>query len=153
MMKPFKIPKLLVLQAYKLIKANVGAAGVDQQTIKDFEENLQKHLYKIWNRMSSGSYMPQPVKAVAIPKRKGDQRILGVPTVEDRIAQMVVKLELKPKIEPHFLKDSYGYRPNKSALEVIEVTRQRCWKNNWVLEFDIKGLFDNMQHALIMSTL
>lgn len=153
MTKPFKIPKLLVLQAYKLIKANAGAAGVDQQTIKDFEENLKKNLYKIWNRMYSGSYMPQPVKAVAIPKRNGDQRILVVPTVEDRIAQMVVKLELEPKIEPHFLKDSYGYRPNKSALEAIEVTRQRCWKNNWVLEFDIKGLFDNIQHALIMSAL
>jgi RNA-directed DNA polymerase len=141
MTKPFNIPKQLVLQAYKIVKANAGAAGVDQQTIMDFEQNLQKNLYKLWNRMSSGSYIPQPVKAVEIPKEKGGQRVLGIPTVEDRIAQMVAKLVLEPKVEPYFLGDSYGYRPNKSALEAIEVTRQRCWKYDWVIEFDIKGLF------------
>lgn len=103
--------------------------------------------------MSSGSYIPQPIKGVAIPKKNGGQRILGVPTVEDRIAQMVVKLELEPKVEPQFLNDSYGYRPNKSALEAIEVTRQRCWKYDWVIEFDIRGLFDNIPHHLIMRAL
>ena len=153
MTKSFDIPKQLVMQAYKLVKSNAGAAGVDQQTIADFEQNLKKNLYKIWNRMSSGSYIPQPVKAVAIPKKNGGQRILGVPTVEDRIAQMVVKLELEPKVEPHFLRDSYGYRPNKSALEAIEVTRQRCWEYDWVIEFDIRGLFDNIPHDLIMRAL
>ena len=153
MTKPFNIPKQLVMQAYKLVKSNAGAAGVDKQTISDFEQNLHKNLYKIWNRMSSGSYIPQPVKAVAIPKKNGGQRILGVPTVEDRIAQMVVKLDFEPKVEPHFLKDSYGYRPNKSALEAIEVTRQRCWEYDWVIEFDIKGLFDNIPHDLIIRAL
>ena len=143
----------MLVQAYKLVKANAGAAGVDQQTIKDFEQHLKKNLYKIWNRMSSGSYMPQPVKAVAIPKKNGGQRILGIPTVEDRIAQMVVKLELEPKIEPSFLEDSYGYRLNKSALDAIEVTKQRCWRYDWVIEFDIKGLFDNIPHDLIMKAL
>lgn len=143
----------MVVRAYKLVKSNAGAAGVDQQTISGFEQKLRKNLYKIWNRMSSGSYIPQPVKAVAIPKKNGGQRILGVPTVEDRIAQMVVKLELEPKVEPYFQEDSYGYRPNKSALEAIEVTRQRCWEYDWVLEFDIKGLFDNIPHHLIMRAL
>ena len=151
MTKQFYIPKQLVMQAYKLVKANAGAAGVDKQTLLDFEKDLKGNLYKIWNRMSSGSYFPPAVKAVPIPKKTGGERILGVPTVGDRVAQMVVKIQLEPMVEPHFLPDSYGYRPNKSALDAIGVTRKRCWEYDWVLEFDIKGLFDNSPHSLLME--
>jgi len=140
--KPFIIPKRLVMQAFRLVKANAGAAGVDEQSLADFEKNLKGNLYKLWNRLSSGSYFPPPVKAVPIPKKSGGERILGVPTVSDRIAQMVVKLMFEPCVEPCFLPDSYGYRPNKSVLDAVGITRQRCWKYDWVLEFDIKGLFD-----------
>jgi len=130
------------MQAFRLVKANAGAAGVDEQSLADFEKNLKGNLYKLWNRLSSGSYFPPPVKAVPIPKKSGGERILGVPTVSDRIAQMVVKLMFEPCVEPCFLPDSYGYRPNKSVLDAVGITRQRCWKYDWVLEFDIKGLFD-----------
>jgi len=149
--KPFIISKHLVMEAFKLVKANQGGAGVDNQSIGEFERNLKDNLYKIWNRMSSGSYMPPEVKAVEIPKKTGGVRVLGIPTVSDRVAQMVVKLMLEPKIEPIFLNDSYGYRPNKSALDAVGIVRQRCWKSDWVLEFDIKGLFDNIDHKLLMK--
>lgn len=149
--KPFDISKQLVMQAWKLVKENDGGAGVDQQSIADFEKNLKDNLYKIWNRMSSGTYFPPPVKAVPIPKKSGGERILGVPTVSDRVAQMVVKLIFEPCVEPHFLPDSYGYRPNKCALDAVGVTRTRCWKYDWVVEFDIKGLFDNIDHDLLMK--
>lgn len=149
--KPFDIPKQLFVQAYRLVKANAGAAGVDKESLSDFENNLKDNLYKIWNRMSSGSYIPPAVRAVSIPKKSGGSRILGIPTVSDRIAQMVVKIVFEPEVEPHFLPDSYGYRPNKSALDAVAVTRQRCWQSNWVLEFDIKGLFDNISHELLMK--
>jgi len=149
--KPFTIPKKLVMKAFKLVKAKDGAAGVDQQTLTSFEESLQDNLYKLWNRLSSGSYFPPPVKAVAIPKKTGGERILGVPTISDRIAQMVVKLVFEPLVEPYFYPDSYGYRVGKSALEAIGITRQRCWKSNWILEFDIKGLFDNIPHELLLK--
>ncbi len=149
--KPFSISKHLVMQAYKLVKANRGAAGVDQQSLDDFAVDLKDNLYKLWNRMSSGSYFPPPVKAVSIPKKTGGERVLGVPTVQDRIAQTVVKLTFEPMVEPHFLPDSYGYRPGKSALDAIGITRRRCWEQDWVLEFDIRGLFDNIPHALILK--
>jgi RNA-directed DNA polymerase len=149
--KPFDIPKKLVMQAYRLVKANRGAAGVDQQSLDDFAVKLKDNLYKLWNRMSSGSYFPPPVKAVSIPKKTGGERVLGVPTVADRIAQMVVKLTFEPMVEPHFLSDSYGYRPGKSALDAIGVTRRRCWEYAWVLEFDIRGLFDNIPHDLLLK--
>jgi RNA-directed DNA polymerase len=151
--KPFTIPKRLVYDAWKAVKVNAGSAGVDKETIDDFEADLTNNLYRLWNRMSSGSYFPPPVKAVAIPKKNGGERILGVPTVADRVAQMVVKQVLEPNLEPIFLPDSYGYRPGKSALDAVAVTRKRCWQYDWVLEFDIKGLFDNIDHALLRKAL
>jgi RNA-directed DNA polymerase len=151
--KPFTIPKGLVYEAFQAVKANSGSAGVDRETIERFEADLKNNLYRIWNRMSSGSYFPPPVKAVAIPKKNGGQRILGVPTVGDRVAQMTVKMLLEPKLEPLFLPDSYGYRPGKSALDAVGATRKRCWRYNWVLEFDIRGLFDNIDHALLLRAL
>jgi RNA-directed DNA polymerase len=144
------IPKQQVMDAFKAVKANAGSAGVDKESIADFEKNLKNNLYKIWNRMSSGTYFPPPVKAVAIPKKGGGERILGVPTVSDRVAQMVVKLTFEPVVESIFLPDSYGYRPRKSALDAVGVTRERCWKYDWVFEFDIKGLFDNIDHELLL---
>ena len=140
--KPFQIDKRRVYEAYKAVKSNGGAAGVDRQTIEQFEADLGGNLYKIWNRMSSGTYFPPPVLAVSIPKKSGGQRILGVPTVSDRIAQMVVKQLIEPDLDPIFLPDSYGYRPRKSALDAVGATRERCWKYDWVLEFDIKGLLE-----------
>jgi len=148
--KPFEISKQVVWKAYKRVKANQGAAGIDEESITKFEENLKDNLYKIWNRMSSGTYFPPPVKAVEIPKKSGGKRVLGIPTVADRVAQMVAKMYLEPEVEPHFLADSYGYRPGKSALDAVGVTRQRCWRYDWLLEFDIKGLFDNISHELLM---
>jgi len=148
--KPFEISKHVVWEAYKRVKANKGAAGVDEESMTLFEQKLQDNLYKIWNRMSSGSYFPPPVKAVEIPKKNGGVRILGVPTVSDRIAQMVAKMYLEPKVEPIFHRDSYGYRPGKSALDAVAVTRKRCWRYDWLLEFDIKGLFDNIDHDLLL---
>jgi len=149
--KPFIIPKQLVMKAYQLVKENAGTAGIDQQSLCDFEKDLKNNLYKIWNRMSSGAYFPPPVKAVSIPKKTKGERVLGVPTVSDRIAQMVVKLTFEPLVEPFFLADSYGYRPNKSALDAVGITRQRCWQYGWVIEFDIKGLFDNIDHDLLQT--
>ena len=149
--KPFVIDKRAVLYAWKCVKANKGTAGVDKQSLADFETDLKNNLYKLWNRMSSGSYFPPPVKAVAIPKKAGGVRLLGVPTVADRVAQMIVKLAFEPQVEPYFLPDSYGYRPGKSALDALGVTRQRCWKYGWVLEFDIKRLFDRIPHDLLLK--
>lgn len=149
--KSFEISKHVVWDAYKKVKANKGAAGVDEVTIEKFEKNLKDNLYKLWNRLSSGSYFPPPVKAVEIPKKNGGTRILGVPTVEDRIAQMVVRMYFEPNVEKVFYSDSYGYRPNKDAIKAISVIRQRCWKHDWILEFDIKGLFDNIDHNLLMK--
>jgi len=149
--KQFGIPKQLVFEAWRQVKANSGSSGVDLQTIKDFERNLESNLYKIWNRLSSGSYFPSPVRMVAIPKKSGGERYLGIPTISDRIAQTVIKLVFEPKVDPIFDKDSYGYRPGKSAIDALAVTRERCWLRSWVLEFDIKGLFDNIDHQLLMK--
>jgi RNA-directed DNA polymerase len=149
--KPFVIEKWRVYEAYKAVKSSKGAAGVDGQTLEQFEADLKGNLYKIWNRMSSGTYFPPPVRAVSIPKKSGGERILGVPAVSDRIAQMVVKQLIESDLDPIFLSDSYGYRPGKSALDAVGVTRKRCWQYDWVLEFDIKALFDNISHDLLLK--
>ena len=151
--KSFEISKSLVVQAYREVKSKAGSAGVDQESIEDFERNLKANLYRIWNRMSSGSYFPPAVKGVPIPKKTGGTRLLGVPTVSDRIAQTVVKMVLEPMLEPVFDENSFGYRPRKSAHDAIAITKERCWKFDWVVEFDIKGLFDNIDHGLLMKAL
>jgi RNA-directed DNA polymerase len=151
--KPFDIPKKLVVAAFRGVKDSAGGAGIDKETIGQFESKLKDNLYKVWNRMSSGTYFPPAVKAVAIPKKSGGERILGVPTVSDRVAQMVVKMVLEPVLEPVFLPDSYGYRPEKSALDAVAITRERCWRYDLVLEFDIKALFDNIEHGLLLKAL
>lgn len=150
--KSFEISQKVVREAWKQVKANQGAAGVDKQSIAEFEKNTRNNLYTIWNRMSSGSYMPPPVRTVAIPKKLGGERMLGIPSVSDRVAQTAWKLYFEPMVEPNFHKDSYGYRPGKSALDAVEVTRTRCRTYQWVLEFDVKGLFDNIDHELLMKT-
>jgi RNA-directed DNA polymerase len=132
------------------VKSNKGAAGVDEQTIEDFERNRKGNLNKVWNRMSLGSYFPPPVRTVMIPKAKGGERALGIPTVADRVAQMVVKNRLEPVMEPLFHPNSFGYRPGKSALDAVGWARQRCWSFDWVCDLDIKGFFDNLDHDLMM---
>jgi RNA-directed DNA polymerase len=147
--KPYCIAKRTVWEAYQQVKANRGAAGIDDETIAEFEQNLSRNLYKLWNRMSSGSYFPPPVKQVEIPKASGGTRKLGVPTVADRIAQTVVKLLIEPILDPIFHEDSYGYRPGRSAKQAVAVTRKRCWQSDWVVEFDIKAAFDQIDHGLL----
>lgn len=149
--KPYCIEKRVVWEAYQLVKANRGAAGIDDETIAMFEQNLSKNLYKLWNRMSSGSYFPPPVRQVEIPKANGGTRKLGIPTVSDRVAQTVVKLLIEPTLDPIFHPDSYGYRPGKSAKQAVAVTRERCWRYDWAVEFDIKAAFDQIDHALLMK--
>jgi RNA-directed DNA polymerase len=148
--RPFGISKKEVWKAYERVKANKGAAGVDDQSIEDLEKKLKRNLYKIWNRMSSGSYFPPPVRTVKIPKKTGGERKLGIPTVADRIAQQVVKARLEPELEPLFHTDSYGYRLGKSALDAVGQARQRCWRYDWVVDLDIKGFFDNLDQNLLM---
>jgi RNA-directed DNA polymerase len=149
--KAFAIPKRAVFEAWQRVKANRGAAGIDGESLAAFEQQLRGHLYRVWNRLGSGSYFPPPVKEVGIPKASGGTRPLGIPTVGDRVAQTVAKMALEPQLEPHFDPDSYGYRPGKSAKGAVAVTRQRCWQYDWVVEFDIKGAFDNLDHGLLMK--
>lgn len=150
MTRPYAIPKQLVWEAFQRVKANGGAGGVDEESIVDFEKKLGDNLYKIWSRMESGSYFPPPVKAVPIPKKSGGTRVLGVPTVADRVAQTVVKQVLEPILEPVFDANSFGYRPGRSAHDAIALVRRRSWEYDWVVEFDIKGLFDHIDHDLLM---
>jgi len=147
--KPYNIPKQLVWEAYQRVKANRGAAGVDGESLATFEEDLKGNLYKIWNRMSSGSYFPPPVRLVEIPKGNGGVRPLGIPTVADRVAQTVVKMVLEPMVEPMFHRDSYGYRPGRSALDAVGMARKRCWEADWVIDLDIKAFFDSLDHDLV----
>jgi group II intron reverse transcriptase/maturase len=147
--KPFDIPKRVVWEAYQRVRANRGASGVDDQSIEAFDRAVKNNLFKLWNRLSSGSYFPPPVKRVAIKKRQGGSRPLGIPTVSDRIAQGVVKAYLEPELEGHFHPDSYGYRPGKSALEAVGMARQRCWRHDWVLDLDIQAFFDTIPHDLL----
>jgi RNA-directed DNA polymerase len=148
--KSFRISNRAVWEAWLKVRANQGAAGVDGRSIASFEKRLKLNLYKIWNRMSSGTYFPPPVKTVKIPKPDGKERTLGIPTVGDRVAQMVLKLYLEPSVEPCFHQDSYGYRPKKFAADAVGQARRRCWRHNWVVDLDIKGFFDNIDHALMM---
>jgi group II intron reverse transcriptase/maturase len=150
--KPFDIPKLLVWEAYRQVAANKGAPGVDDQALREFETRLKDNLYKIWARMSSGSYMPPPVKAVEIPKpHGGGTRVLGVPTVADRVAQTVVAMYLGERAEPRFHPGSYGYRPHKSALDALATCRQRCWKYDWVIDLDVAKFFDTVPWDLVVK--
>ena len=148
--KPYSISRGLVWEAWTRVQANRGAAGVDEESIQDFESDLKKNLYKVWNRMSSGSYFPPPVRTVMIDKSGGGQRRLGIPTVGDRVAQMVVKMVLEPQVDPYFHPDSYGYRPGKSAHQAVEQARRRCWSHAWVLDLDVRGFFDNIDHELML---
>jgi RNA-directed DNA polymerase len=149
--KPFDIPKQLVWEAYKRVKANKGAAGVDRQSMEAFEADLRNNLYKIWNRMSSGTYFPPPVMAVEIPKAGGGTRILGVPTVADRVAQTVAAMALEDRTEAIFHKDSYGYRPRRGALDAVVKCRQRCWKKDWVIDLDVEKFFDSVPWDLMVK--
>lgn len=149
--KPFEISKWAVHEAYCRVKANKGAAGVDEVSIEEFEADLKSNLYKVWNRMSSGTYFPPPVRAVEIPKASGGVRTLGVPTVADRVAQTVVAMELERRVEPMFHPDSYGYRPKRSALDAVAACRERCFKNEWVIDLDIAKFFDTVDHELMVK--
>ncbi len=149
--KSFQISKRDIYDAYRKVKANGGSAGVDGVTIPDFEKDIKSNLYKIWNRLSSGSYFPSPIRAVEIPKKSAGARILGIPCVDDRIAQSVIVMQLEPIFEGIFHQDSYGYRPNKSALDALTTTRRRCWEYDWVIEYDISSFFDSIDHDLMMK--
>lgn len=151
--KPFSISKREVFDAWREVKANRGAPGIDGQTISEFEENLSNNLFKLWNRMASGSYFPPPVKEVEIPKPGGGIRKLGVPTVSDRIAQTVIRRQFEPALDEQFHPDSYAYRAGKSALSAIDTVRRRCWQYDWVLEFDIEKAFDSLNHKMMMKAI
>jgi RNA-directed DNA polymerase len=150
--KPFAIPKSLVWEAYRRVAANKGAPGVDGQAVEEFEVDLGSNLFKIWNRMSSGSYFPPPVRAVEIPKpHSPGVRVLGVPTVADRIAQTVAAMFLEPLVEPRFHRDSYGYRPGRSQLDALAVCRARCWRFDWVIDLDVQKFFDTVPWDLVVA--
>ena len=150
--KSFAIPRLMVWEAWRQVKANKGAPGVDGQDLEEFEADLRDNLYKIWNRMSSGSYFPPPVRAVEIPKpHGGGTRVLGVPTIADRVAQTTVPMFLEPSVEPRFHQDSYGYRPGRSPHDALAVCRQRCWKYDWVIDLDVQKFFDEVPWDLIVK--
>lgn len=151
--KAFQISQMEVLNAYKAVKANKGAGGIDGIELEMYDKEWKDRLYVLWNRMSSGSYYPKPVRGVEIPKKNGKKRLLGIPTIEDRVAQMVLRNRIEPLIEPVFHYDSYGYRPNKSALDAVATARSRCFRMKWVIEFDIVGLFDNINHEILMKML
>jgi group II intron reverse transcriptase/maturase len=145
--RPYKIPKRLVWEAYQRVRANRGAAGVDGVSLAAYEQDLKGNLYKVWNRMSSGSYLPPPVRLVEVPKDNGGTRPLGIPTIADRVARTVVKMVLEPVVEPCFHPDSYGYRPQRSALDAVAVARKRCWDIHWLIDLDIKAFLDRASYC------
>lgn len=150
--KPFDISRHEVLNAWLKVKQNKGAPGVDGETLEAFEKDLKSNLYRVWNRLSSGSYFPPPVKAVEIPKAHGaGTRMLGVPTIADRVAQTVVAARLEAKVERIFHEDSYGYRPKRSALDAVGACRKRCWKYDWVIDLDIRKFFDSVRWDLVLK--
>jgi RNA-directed DNA polymerase len=149
--KPFDVSKAEVWDAWVKVRGNQGAAGVDGVSVAAFEQDLENNLYRVWNRMASGTYFPPEVKAVAIPKAGGGTRVLGVPTVGDRVAQTVVAAHLSARVEPVFHPDSYGYRPGRSALDAVAACRERCWKYDWVVEFDIRRFFDTVPHDKVVA--
>lgn len=149
--KHVPVTKQMVWSAYKKVRKNKGSAGVDKINFNEFDEGKERHLYKIWNRMSSGSYFPPPVKEVEIPKGEGKVRKLGIPAISDRIAQMVIKDYLEPRFEKIFHNNSYGYRPQRSAHGALQRVRENCWKYDWIIDLDIKGFFDNIDHELLMK--
>jgi RNA-directed DNA polymerase len=150
--KPFEISKLMVWEAWRQVKANKGAPGVDGQDLDEFEADLKGNLYKIWNRMSSGCYFAPPVRAVEVPKpHGGGVRLLGVPTIADRVAQTVVAMYLGERAEPRFHPDSYGYRPGRSAHDALKVCQARCWKYNWVIDLDVQKFFDTVPWDLVVK--
>jgi group II intron reverse transcriptase/maturase len=151
--RPYPITKEQVWEAFKLVRGKGGSAGVDGITIEMVKANPEKHLYPVWNRLSSGSYFPPAVKRVEIPKADGKVRALGIPTVKDRVAQMVITKELEAIVEPHFSDSSFGYRPDKSAHDAIEQARTNCWQYAWVIDMDIKGFFDTIDHGLMIRSL
>ena len=148
--KSIPISRQMVWQAYQKVRSNKGSAGVDAIDMQEFDANRSKHLYKLWNRMASGSYFPPPVKEVEISKKDGSIRKLGVPTISDRVGQMVVKMFIEPRLEAIFSPNSYGYRPNKNAHQALQKVRENCWKQDWVIDLDIKGFFDNIDHHRLM---
>jgi RNA-directed DNA polymerase len=148
--KPFEIPKRLIWAAWKRVATNKGAPGVDMESIKAYQSRLGRNLYTLWNRMSSGSYLPQPVRQVLIPKENGQVRPLGIPTVNDRVAQMAVKMILEPKLEPYFHPSSFGYRPGRNAHQAVNQARHNCWRYDWVVDMDLKSFFDTIDHDLMM---
>jgi group II intron reverse transcriptase/maturase len=148
--KSIPISRQMVLAAYQKVRSNKGSAGIDSISMEEFDANRSKYLYKLWNRMASGSYFPPPVKEVEIPKKDGSVRKLGVPTISDRVGQMVVKLLIEPRLEQVFSSNSYGYRPNRNAHQALANVRKNCWKQDWVIDLDIKGFFDNIDHDKLM---
>lgn len=140
----------MVWSAYQKVRSNKGSAGVDAISMEEFDAERSKHLYKLWNRMASGSYFPAPVKEVEIPKKDGKFRKLGIPTISDRVGQMVIKMFIEPRLEEIFSTNSYGYRPHRNAHQALQKVRENCWKQDWVIDLDIKGFFDNIDHSKLM---
>lgn len=151
--KPIPITKEMVREAYRQVKSNKGSAGVDEEDLAQFEQNLLSNLYKLWNRLASGSYFPMPVKEVIIPKSNGGKRKLGIPTVTDRIAQQIIKAYLEPRLEQEFMPNSYGYRPHKNAHQALEKVREHTRQYAWVIDMDIKSFFDEVDHELLMKAI
>ena len=148
--KSIPISRQMVWLAYQKVRSNNGSSGIDAISMQEFDANLSKYLYKLWNRMASGSYFPPPVKELEIAKKDGSSRKLGIPTISDRVGQMVVKILIEPRLEAVFSPNSYGYRPKRNAHQALTKVRENCWKTDWVIDLDIKGFFDTIDHNKLM---